>query len=644
MKRGGRAAARQKKSQPAVTAPPREAVDRALAGAVEQHRAGHLAEAATVYQEILRARPGHADALHLFGVLNAQAGRASEAVALLSKAVRKQPRNAAFLSDLGNALKQAGQVDEAIATYRRAAAIDRRDANIHFNLGNALRDAGRLEQASEAYRRALFIRADHLPAQSHLGLTLFSMGRGDEAVTAFRRAVEIDPAAAEPHSNLGNALRDLGELEEAEQSLNRAIEIKPDYAAARCNLGNVLQDLHRLDDAESAYRRAIELDPDYATAHSNLGNALQGLRRFDEAVACGELAVALDPRRDSHLSNLGVSYVAHGRHDQALECFGRATLLRHGAPLTVEGIDAAEAGGASADRTVVPFKLRHDAEQIRYLCAAGQLPAPIERVAASYESILDTPSAERSPQTPIQLDRQGWREIGPVYNRPLHVPGAPALAGGTLNPELDVDAIEAAYLGAQPNVIFLDQLLRPEALERLWRFCLDATIWYQVKHGYLGAYLIDGFGTALTLQIAAELRARFPRIFRDHQLNQMWAYKYDSRRQGIKTHADFAAVNVNFWVTPDAANRDLNSGGLVVYKAVAPTDWAFRKYNSDGAAMEAFLSQVEDEPLVVPYRQNRVVIFDSDLFHRTDDLDFHPGYENRRINVTMLFGARHEDG
>ena len=83
---------------------------------------------------------------------------------------------------------------------------------------------------------------------------------------------------------------------------------------------------------------------------------------------------------------------------------------------------------------------------------------------------------------------------------------------------------------------------------------------------------------------------------------------------------------------------------LVVYKAVAPTDWAFRKYNSDGAAMEAFLSQVEDEPLVVPYRQNRVVIFDSDLFHRTDDLDFHPGYENRRINVTMLFGARHEDG
>ena len=38
--------------------------------------------------------------------------------------------------------------------------------------------------------------------------------------------------------------------------------------------------------------------------------------------------------------------------------------------------------------------------------------------------------------------------------------------------------------------------------------------------------------------------------------------------------------------------------------------------------------------------RKRVTIFDSDLFHRTADLDFGPGYENRRVNVTMLFGYR----
>ncbi len=44
--------------------------------------------------------------------------------------------------------------------------------------------------------------------------------------------------------------------------------------------------------------------------------------------------------------------------------------------------------------------------------------------------------------------------------------------------------------------------------------------------------------------------------------------------------------------------------------------------------------------MTVPYRRNRGVIFDSDLFHSTADVDFRPGYENRRINVTMLFGYR----
>jgi hypothetical protein len=35
-----------------------------------------------------------------------------------------------------------------------------------------------------------------------------------------------------------------------------------------------------------------------------------------------------------------------------------------------------------------------------------------------------------------------------------------------------------------------------------------------------------------------------------------------------------------------------------------------------------------------------VVIFNSDLFHRTDDIRFRAGFENRRINVTMLYGTR----
>ena len=43
---------------------------------------------------------------------------------------------------------------------------------------------------------------------------------------------------------------------------------------------------------------------------------------------------------------------------------------------------------------------------------------------------------------------------------------------------------------------------------------------------------------------------------------------------------------------------------------------------------------------VIPYNENRAVIFNSNLFHETDSYEFKEGYENRRINVTMLFGDR----
>ena len=46
--------------------------------------------------------------------------------------------------------------------------------------------------------------------------------------------------------------------------------------------------------------------------------------------------------------------------------------------------------------------------------------------------------------------------------------------------------------------------------------------------------------------------------------------------------------------------------------------------------------------MTVPYRANRAVIFDSDLFHETDQIAFKEGYLNRRINITMLYGTREQ--
>jgi hypothetical protein len=105
--------------------------------------------------------------------------------------------------------------------------------------------------------------------------------------------------------------------------------------------------------------------------------------------------------------------------------------------------------------------------------------------------------------------------------------------------------------------------------------------------------LSNGFCQPLLLQIAHQLRLSLPAIFADHPLIEMWSYKCDQKLNGLDKHANCAAVNVNFWISPDDANCRPGSGGLEVFRAEAPHSW-----------------------------------------------DIHSGYINRRTNVTMLFGHR----
>ena len=79
---------------------------------------------------------------------------------------------------------------------------------------------------------------------------------------------------------------------------------------------------------------------------------------------------------------------------------------------------------------------------------------------------------------------------------------------------------------------------------------------------------------------------------------------------------------------------------MIVYDVEAPVSWDFETYNSDQALIRKEIQVKKGEASAIPYLENRIVIFNSNLFHETDRYKFKEGYENRRINVTMLFGDR----
>jgi hypothetical protein len=286
-------------------------------------------------------------------------------------------------------------------------------------------------------------------------------------------------------------------------------------------------------------------------------------------------------------------------------------------------------------------KLRHDAEQLQYLLAQGRLPAAFQPVLDDYRALFGALPRETGASRKVPFDEHRHALVARTYKRPLHVDPGEAFSGPVINPSLDVRDIERRYAEAQPNVVAVDGLVTPEALAALRRFCRESTIWNDIKVGYLGAYFFDGFCCELLLRLAQELRERLPGIIRGQPLHMMWGYKCDASLTALGTHADSAAVNVNFWLTEDEANLDADSGGLLVHTVDAPPDWGFLKYNPEPEVLERHLAALGSTPLRFAYRANRAVIFDSDLFHASDRPRFREGYLNRRINITLLYGSRH---
>jgi tetratricopeptide (TPR) repeat protein len=415
----------------------------------------------------------------------------------------------------------------------------------------------------------------------HDAMALHRLGRDQEALERLDQAAGLKPGHAGIWNNRGNILRRLRRPEEALASFERALALRPDSANAVYNRANVLLlDLRRAADALPAYDQALALNPGFAEAWNNRGNALWGLSRLDEALQSFDRAIVLKPDFTDAMNGRAQVLLEAGRTGEGIAQFMQAARL-----LPLEN-------NAEAPE----HKRRHDLEQAEYLAGLGTRKSTGERV----EGLAVTPDKQWSDSEAVSH----WRT-------------------------------------RKPQIAVIDNLLTPAALEGLRRFCLEEKIWRSSnRNGYLGAFPEHGFVSPLLGQIAEELGRTFPEIFRAHPLLYMWAFKYDSALSGTNIHADEAAVNVNFWITPDKANLDSASGGLVLWDVAAPMDWNFAKFNSDSPAIRDFLQNAGAKSVTVPYRCNRAVIFDSDLFHETDQIRFQEGYLNRRINVTMLFGRR----
>lgn len=533
------------------------------------------------------------------------------------------------------ALHQAGRLEAATALYETVLREQPEQPDALHLLGLIAHQRGDDVAAVGLIRRALQQRAAFPVALNNLANILRGLGRRAEAAAHYRQALDLRPELVAAEIGLAGLSADAGDLDDAARRLDAVVALQPRLAQGWCELGRVRRRQRRFGDAIAALEQAVALEPGLFAAHNELGIALHETGRWDDAVA--RYRVALDCKGEPAvaLRNLGHALKRLGRTAEAVACYRGAAAHR----LTDDAPDDTTAALATY-ATTSRVKLAHDIEQLSYLAARGGAvasSAPLE----NYRAVLDTVARRAAQSATVRLTDDERRRLGPHYNRLLQVAEAPAQPDGPFG-AWQPEAIEEAYLAARPELAVIDDFLSPTALAALRRYCLESTMWFDFSHrdGYLAAFIDDHFDCPLLLQIADGLRRVLPRIVGPHSLRHLWAYKYDSTLAGVGLHGDDAAVNVNFWITPDDANLDPESGGMIVHPAVAPADWRFEDFNADTARIEAFLAAEGAAPIKIFYRANRAVLFNSSLFHETDRFRFRPGYATRRINITLLFGDR----
>jgi tetratricopeptide (TPR) repeat protein len=296
--------------------------------ALAHQRGGRAAHAERVCREILSVDPGHAQTLHLLGLIEHQRGRSDESIEHIRTAIMRDGRDPAFHHNLGNILRALGRLAEAINCYERALALAPTSVDALYNLGNTYQDLGQPERAAAYFERALRLNPDAIELHNNLGTALQDLGGLEEAIDCYRKALALRPDLVESLDNLGGALQARGMLDEAQACYERALSLRPDRVESLIGLGVVLRAQGRLEEAVARYRRAVELSPDHPEARSNLGVALVDLSRPEEAIGHHKKALALQPDRAELHYNLGSALQRQGLYSEALACYGCALAIK----------------------------------------------------------------------------------------------------------------------------------------------------------------------------------------------------------------------------------------------------------------------------------------------------------------------------
>ncbi len=263
-----------------------------LEAAKQLHREGNVDAAESVYLDIIKNDPLHADVQHMLGIV----------------------------------CLDRGQLKDAEQYFRDAIAQDYKQANFHSNLGITLSAQNRVEEAYECFQQAIKLNPRHLAALSNATTALLSMGRVDEAKPLCSRILAIKPEDTGARQNLAAAHMAQGDIHAAIALLREGLEIEADNFGLLVQLASALELVNQLDEASATIEQAESIQPGIARVSLLAGLIARRQGKYEVAEQCLTEAIAqgLEIKEEIEAFNqLGLALDAMGK-TEAFAAFERS--------------------------------------------------------------------------------------------------------------------------------------------------------------------------------------------------------------------------------------------------------------------------------------------------------------------------------
>ncbi|MBL9114864.1 MAG: tetratricopeptide repeat protein [Verrucomicrobiaceae bacterium] len=131
-----------------------------------------------------------------------QDGKLAEAATAYQDALRADPKNIDAFLGLGWAQVQLGKNEDAEVSMRKALAHDAKNSMAHYMLGVSLFRRDRVNDAMTSFEKSLELNPKNARARHYLGVIANRMNLPQRAEKEFKSALAIDPTYGEANFNL----------------------------------------------------------------------------------------------------------------------------------------------------------------------------------------------------------------------------------------------------------------------------------------------------------------------------------------------------------------------------------------------------------------------------------------------------------